>query len=153
MLLATTSLTAGAADSLLTADQLPSLIECKKSFREYSAAMYALPSSDAELKRAGWKKLPSKNPMAYEYRLNKPITVFGQKTQHIALTSIGLYAVLDKDFGHWSDRLELEIERNGPASFYATRVLSKKDGVIQMLAATGLGQYPSWNLVGCEYLS
>ncbi len=47
------------------------------------------------LKLLGWSRTESGNPFLEQYKLDKPVKVFGSETMDIAFAGNGLLAVLD----------------------------------------------------------
>jgi hypothetical protein len=71
-------------------------INCHIDARTYNGFAGTLDDSDQYWKKRGWKKLKSENAMMAEYRLPKPVEITtGYKTDHVAITSSGILAVLD----------------------------------------------------------
>lgn len=102
------------------------------------------------------------NPFLSEYRLAKPITVFGHKTNHIAFSSSALLAVLsDVTPQALADELDVDDGGDFMGKFLAQRVLSEdpfeeKDlnlkGVRRIsLNVSTVSSHPDRVLVGCSY--
>jgi hypothetical protein len=102
------------------------------------------------------------NPFLSEYRLAKPITVFGHTTNHIAFSSSALLAILS---GVTPQKItdELDVDDGGDfmGKFLAQRILSEdpfeeKDlnlkGVRRIaLNVSTVTSHPDRVLVGCSY--
>ena len=72
-------------------------INCHIDARTYNRFALSLGSDeDKGAARRKWRKIKGTNPFMNEYRLPKPIPITGEyATDHIALTSSGIMAVLD----------------------------------------------------------
>lgn len=102
------------------------------------------------------------NPFLSEYRLAKPITVFGHTTNHVAFSSSALLAVLsDVTPQALADELDVDDGGDFMGKFLAQRVLSedpfeekdlKLKGVRRIsLNVSTVTSHPDRVLVGCSY--
>jgi hypothetical protein len=74
---------------------LEDIISCKIDVPRYNGFVFWFYDNKAAHKHYGLTSIKGGgNPFLSEYRLAKPITVFGQTTNHIAFTNSGLLAVL-----------------------------------------------------------
>ena len=81
---------------------LAALVECRASAQDYNALAFSL--SDGErndaMEALGLSDEKSGNPMLAQFRLAKPLTVFGRQTSHLVFNSGGIFAVLDEADPH-----------------------------------------------------
>jgi hypothetical protein len=139
------------------------VIQCRISAPHYMGFVMTM-SSDGEpgsWDKRGWIKMVSPNPMMTQYRLPKPISVFGHETSVIAFTSSAMLAVLDvadpyplaKEYGIES----LPI----PGRFMGEKLMSEGteiDKDINMKISTRVAlnlstvaSHPGKTLMGCSY--
>ncbi len=67
-------------------------INCKIDAPSYNSLAISI---SGDLKKRGWKKIKSANPVMNEYLLSQAITVAGMQTNHIAFSASAVMAVLD----------------------------------------------------------
>jgi hypothetical protein len=73
------------------------VISCKLEALEYTGFMMTV-TNDGEpgsWDKRGWTKLESGNPAFTQYRLPKPLTVFGHSTDTVIFTNLGMMAAID----------------------------------------------------------
>jgi hypothetical protein len=73
------------------------VIACKIGALEFTGFMMTvtLDGEPGAWDKRGWTKLDSGNPAFTQYKLPKPISVFGQSSETIIFTNIGMMAVID----------------------------------------------------------
>jgi len=74
---------------------LAAFVECRADVAGYNAFALRLAFEPELVGRLGWKAVAGENPFLQQYRLNAPISVFGQTAGMVAFTSTGPMAVLE----------------------------------------------------------
>jgi hypothetical protein len=140
---------------------LAALIECRQALADFHYLAPAL-ADPLQAVALGWRPLPQANLFMTEFRLNSPITVFGDSTDHIAFTGDGIIAILDQpDPRPLAKRLELETAIDTPAkAMFGKEVSSVEDrdeatGTVYIKSAvlnvSNVASHPGKTLVGCSY--
>lgn len=108
----------------------------------------------------GLTEVKSPNFMLKQYRLARPIEVFGRTTSLIAFNSSGPLAVLDEADPHpLAKQLKIEPAIDVPAKFMGERVIAEKtetaDGLSTQtritLNVSTVTTHPGKTLAGCSY--
>jgi hypothetical protein len=111
-------------------------------------------------KHFGLTEVKSPNFMLKQYRLARPIEVFGRTTSLIAFNSSGPMAVLDEADPHpLAQQLKIEPAIDVPAKFMGERVIAEKtetaDGLTTQtritLNVSTVTTHPGKTLAGCSY--
>lgn len=111
-------------------------------------------------KHFGLTEVKSPNFMLKQYRLARPIEVFGRTTSLIAFNSSGPMAVLDEADPHpLAAQLRIEPAIDVPAKFMGERVIAEKtesaDGLTTQtritLNVSTVTTHPGKTLAGCSY--
>lgn len=140
---------------------LAALIECRQALADFHYLAPAL-ADPLQAVALGWRPLPQANLFMTEFRLNSPITVFGDSTDHIAFTGDSIIAILDlPDPRPLAKRLELETAIDTPAkAMFGKEVSSIEDrddatGTVYIkstvLNVSNVASHPGKALVGCSY--
>jgi hypothetical protein len=140
---------------------LAALIECRQALADFHYLAPAL-ADPLQAVALGWRPLPQANLFMTEFRLNSPITVFGDSTDHIAFTGDSIIAILDlPDPRPLAKRLELETAIDTPAkAMFGKEVSSVEDrddatGTVYIKSAvlnvSNVASHPGKTLVGCSY--
>jgi hypothetical protein len=140
---------------------LAALIECRQVVADFHYLAPAL-ADPLQAVALGWRPLPQANLFMTEFRLNSPITVFGDSTDHIAFTGDSIIAILDlPDPRPLAKRLELETAIDTPAkAMFGKEVSSVEDrddatGTVYIKSAvlnvSNVASHPGKTLVGCSY--
>ncbi|WMJ71502.1 hypothetical protein [Stenotrophomonas sp. 24(2023)] len=140
---------------------LPALIECRQGVADY-AQLDPLLADPLKAVAQGLQPLPQTNAFMREYRTAQPITVFGQRTDHIAVAGASLMAVLDQADPHpLATTLKLETGYDQGGKFMAGRELVSRDvtdpktGEAQVesviLSVSTVTSHPGKTLAGCTY--
>jgi hypothetical protein len=108
----------------------------------------------------GMTEVKSPNFMLKQYRLARPVQVFGRSTSLIAFNSSGPMAVLDETDPHaLAKALKIEPVIDVPAKFMGERVIAEKtetaDGLTTQtritLNVSTVTTHPGKTLAGCSY--
>ena len=140
---------------------LAALIECRQALADFHYLAPAL-ADPLQAVALGWRPLPQANLFMTEFRLNSPITVFGDSTDHIAFTGDSIIAILDlPDPRPLAKRLDLETAIDTPAkAMFGKEVSSVEDrdaatGTVYIKSAvlnvSNVASHPGKTLVGCSY--
>ncbi len=140
---------------------LPALIECRQSVSEF-AALAPIANDPLKAVALGWRPLPQGNLFMAEYRLLDPITVFGHRSDHIAMAGATIVAILDlPDPRVLATQLELETGYDAEDKFMAGRELVSRDvidaktgeALIEsvILGVSNVKSHPGKTLAGCTY--
>ena len=140
---------------------LAALIECRQALADFHYLAPAL-ADPLQAVALGWRPLPQANLFMTEFKLNSPITVFGDSTDHIAFTGDSIIALLDlPDPRPLAKRLELETGIDTPAkAMFGKEVSSVEDrdaatGTVYIKSAvlnvSNVASHPGKTLVGCSY--
>lgn len=142
---------------------LARLIACEAyDVPTYNTVAFWLAGTDgADARRHfGLTEVKSPNFMLKQYRLAKPIQVFGRSTSLIAFNSSGPMAVLDEADPHpLAKELKIEPAIDVPAKFMGERVIAEKtetaDGLTTQtritLNVSTVTTHPGKTLAGCSY--
>ena len=157
-LLATTA--AARADAAPHAPDLPALIECRASHADF-VALAPLLEGPLKAVAAGWQPLPRANMFMSEYRLIRPLRVFGHDSDHIAFTGNGIVAVLDlPDPRPLAKQLQLETALDTPEKAMFGKEVRSADAVradgkaiidSAVISVSNVGSHPGKTLAGCSY--
>ncbi|MFI8717863.1 hypothetical protein ACIGHF_08270 [Stenotrophomonas sp. NPDC077464] len=158
-LLALTSapLAAGTAPQL----DLAALIECRQRVADYDAVAPVV-ADPLKAVANGMQPLPQNNPFMSEYRLARPLTVFGQATEYVAVSGASIMAILDvADPRPMAKALALEDGVDSPEKFMAGREVVSRDvtdprtgePMIEsiILSLSTVKTHPGKTLAGCTY--
>lgn len=140
---------------------LAALIECRQTLADFHYLAPAL-ADPLQAVALGWRPLPQANLFMTEFVLNKPVSVFGHSTDHIAFTGDSIIALLDlPDPRPLAKQLELETAIDTPAkAMFGKEVSSVEDrdqatGMVYIksavLAVSNVSSHPGKTLVGCSY--
>ena len=140
---------------------LAALIECRGDLGQLGALA---PTLEDPLKAValGLQPLPQANMFMSEYRLARPIRVFGHDTDHIAFSGSGVVAVLDlPDPRPLAKQLALETAVDTPdKAMFGKEVRSEeaRDPVTgkvlidsAVLNVSNVSSHPGKTLAGCSY--
>ncbi len=140
---------------------LPALIQCQQGVSDF-AALAPIVADPLKAVALGWQPLPQGNLFMNEYRLNTPITVFGQRSDHIAMAGATIVALLDlPDPRGLARELELEAAVDTPEKAMFGRELVSRDVVDPatgealiesvILSVSNVKSHPGKTLAGCTY--
>lgn len=150
-----------AAPSFATSLDLPALIECRQDVADH-AALAPLLADPLKAVAHGLQPLPQGNQFMNEYRLAQPISVFGDRTERVAVAGASIMAILDQaDPRPLAKRLALETGYDQDGKFMAGRELVSRDvtdpksGEAQIesiiLSVSTVASHPGKTLAGCTY--
>jgi hypothetical protein len=140
---------------------LAALIECRQTVADFHYLAPAL-ADPLQAVALGWRPLPQANLFMTEFVLNKPVSVFGHSTDHIAFTGDSIIALLDlPDPRPLAKQLELETAIDTPAkAMFGKEVSSIEErdqatGTVYIKSAvlnvSNVASHPGKTLVGCSY--
>lgn len=140
---------------------LAALIECRGELEQFHALAPAL-GDPLQAVALGWQPLPQANLFMTEFRLTKPIKVFGHDSDHIAFTGDGIIALLElPDPRPLARQLELETAIDTPAkAMFGKELVSQElqdpatgTTLIRsvVLNVSNVSSHPGKTLVGCNY--
>lgn len=140
---------------------LPALIQCQQGVSDF-AALAPIAADPLKAVALGWQPLPQSNLFMNEYRLNTPITVFGQRSDHIAMAGATIVALLDlPDPRDLAKALDLEAAVDTPEKAMFGRELVSRDVVDPatgealiesvILSVSNVKSHPGKTLAGCTY--
>ena len=140
---------------------IPALVECRQGIAEH-AALTAATADPLRAVALGLQPLPQQNQFMTEFRLANPTTVFGQKTDHIALAGASVMAVLDlADPRSLATGLKLETAYDADGKFMAGREVVSRDTtdpktgepMIEsiIVSVSTVRSHPGQTLAGCSY--
>ncbi len=140
---------------------IAALIQCRQGVAEHAAFSAAL-ADPLRAVSLGLEPLEQHNRFMSEYRLARPITVFGQHSERIALAGASVMAVLDlADPRPLARELALEVGFDEAGKFMAGRELVSRDvtdaatGEAQIesiiLSVSTVSSHPGQTLAGCTY--
>ena len=140
---------------------LAALIECRQQLGDFHYLAPAL-LNPLQAVALGWRPLPQANLFMTEFKLNTPITVFGNATDHIAFTGDSIIAVLDlPDPRPLAKQLELETAIDTPAkAMFGKELVSDEEhdeasGITLIrsvvLNVSNVSSHPGKTLAGCSY--
>lgn len=140
---------------------LAALIECRQGLADYSAVAPVV-ADPLKAVANGLQPLPQTNQFMSEYRLAAPLTVFGQRTEYVAVAGASILAILDlADPRPLARRLALEDGVDNPDKFMAGRELVSRDvtdprtgePMIEsvILSLSTVKTHPGKTLAGCTY--
>lgn len=143
------------------APDLPAVIQCRQGVAEHGALAPRL-ADPLQAVALGLQPLPQANQFMQEFRLARPITVFGQQTDHIAVAGASIMAVLAlPDPRPLARELALEVAYDQGGKFMAGRELVSRDvtdpasGEAQIesviLSVSTVASHPGRTLAGCTY--
>ena len=150
-----------AADGATPTLDLPALIECRQSVADY-AAVAPVVADPLKAVASGLQPLPQTNQFMTEFRLAAALTVFGQRTEYVAVAGASIMAILDlPDPRPLAGSLALETAVDSPDKFMAGRELVSRDvtdprtGEAQIesviLSLSTVKSHPGKTLAGCTY--
>jgi len=150
----------GSGASAATLD-VAALVECRQDVAAH-AALTAAVADPLKAVANGLQPLPRQNQFMDEFRLATPITVFGHRTERVALAGASIMAVLDEpDPRPLASTLELETGYDADGKFMAGRELVSRDmrdpgtGEAQIesiiLSISTVQSHPGKTLAGCTY--
>ena len=140
---------------------LAALIECRQQLGDFHYLAPAL-LNPLQAVALGWRPLPQANLFMTEFKLNTPITVFGNATDHIAFTGDSIIAVLDlADPRPLAKQLQLETAIDTPEkAMFGKELVSEeeRDESLGMtlirsvvLNVSNVSSHPGKTLAGCSY--
>lgn len=140
---------------------LTALIECRKEVSDF-LTLEPIVKDPAQAAALGWKPLAQVNMFMREFKLAKPITVFGHATDQIAFYSDNIMAIVDvPDPRPLARQLQLETGIDTPEKAIfgkevrSTENFDEKTGatLIQsiILNVSNVESHPGKTLVGCTY--
>lgn len=151
--------TAYAEDAPRSVD-LPALIECRASHADF-VALAPLLEDPLKAIAAGWQPLPQANMFMSEFRLLRPVRVFGREADRIAFTGTGVVAVFDlADPRPLAKELGLDTAYDTPEKFMSGKEVrsddvARADGrkIIDsaVVSVSNVGSHPGKTLAGCSY--
>jgi hypothetical protein len=142
---------------------LEDVISCKIDVPSYNGFAFWFHDNKDAHKQYGLTPIKGgANPFLSEYRLAKPITVFGQTTNHIAFTNSGLLAVLSGvTAAQMADQLDVRDGGDFMGKYLAERVVSADridDDEIDLhgvkritINVSTVSTHPDRVFVGCGY--
>jgi hypothetical protein len=142
---------------------LAKLIECQTyDVPRYNGFAFWLVGEDGSTAHArlGLAEVESANFLLKEYRLDKPITVFGRTTSRVAFNSSGPLAILDEADPHpLAKQLEIVPAIDTPDKFLGERVVAESTekvgessfGTRITLNVSTVTTHPGKVLAGCSY--
>ena len=140
---------------------LAALIECRQGVADY-AAVAPVVADPLKAVANGLQPLPQGNQFMTEFRLATPLTVFGQRTEYVAVAGASIMAILDlADPRPLAKTLALEDGVDNPDKFMAGRELVSRDmadpatgePMIEsvILSLSTVKSHPGRTLAGCTY--
>ncbi|WP_141058750.1 hypothetical protein [Stenotrophomonas rhizophila] len=140
---------------------LAALIECRQRVADY-AAVAPVVADPLKAVANGLQPLPQGNPFMTEFRLATPLTVFGQRTEYVAVAGASIMAILDlADPRPLAKTLALEDGVDNADKFMAGRELVSRDvadpatgePMIEsvILSLSTVKTHPGKTLAGCTY--
>ena len=139
---------------------LPALIECRASHADF-VALGPLLEDPLKAVAAGWQPLPQANLFMSEFRLLRPVRVFGRDADRIAFTGTGIVAVLDlADPRPLAKELDLDTAYDAPEKFMAGKEVRSDDATradgkaiidSAVISVSNVGSHPGKTLAGCSY--
>ncbi len=140
---------------------LPALIECRQGLADYNA-LAPVVADPLKAVANGLQPLPQTNAFMSEFRLATPLTVFGQRTEYLAIAGASIMAILDlPDPRPLARTLALEDGVDTPEKFMAGRELVSRDvtdpvtgePMIEsvILSLSTVKTHPGKTLAGCTY--
>ena len=140
---------------------LAALIECRQGVADY-AAVAPVVADPLKAVANGLQPLPQGNQFMTEFRLATPLTVFGQRTEYVAVAGASIMAILDlADPRPLAKTLALEDGVDNPDKFMAGRELVSRDmadpatgePMIEsvILSLSTVKTHPGRTLAGCTY--
>ena len=139
---------------------LPALIECHASHADF-VALGPLLEDPLKAVAAGWQPLPQANMFMSEFRLLRPVRVFGRDADRIASTGTGVVAVLDlADPRPLAKELGLDTAYDTPEKFMAGKEVRSDDATradgkaiidSAVISVSNVGSHPGKTLAGCSY--
>ncbi|MCF7750818.1 hypothetical protein KQ945_08670 [Bacillus subtilis subsp. subtilis] len=140
---------------------LAALIECRQGLADFNAVAPVV-ADPLKAVANGLQPLPPGNPFMTEFRLATPLTVFGQRTESVAVAGASIMAILDlADPRPLAKTLALEDGVDNPGKFMAGRELVSRDvtdpttgePMIEsvILSLSTVKSHPGKTLAGCTY--
>ena len=140
---------------------LAALIECRQRVADYDAVAPVV-ADPLKAVANGMQPLPQNNQFMSEYRLATPLTVFGQRTEYVAVSGASIMAILDvPDPRPMAKTLALEDGVDNPDKFMAGREVVSRDvtdprtgePMIEsiILSLSTVKTHPGKTLAGCTY--
>ena len=137
------------------------MIECRSSFDDYTSFAMGDFQDEAFKTKLGITKIQQSNNLLEEYKLSKPIEVYGYTTQSIVFNASGVMAVLDESNSQKiAEKLNLKIILNSNGKILATKTISET--APKMIASmkvwkkiskdlSTVPSHPNKTLIGCTY--
>lgn len=128
----------------------------------YSAFAFWLWDDDVRARSVGMNKEESGNFMLSQYRLDRPITVFGRQTSQIVFTSSGPLAVFDEADPHpLAKQLGIDPVIDTPGKYMGEKVVAQSEKRFEdsavvfrtriTLNVSTVTSHPGKTLAGCSY--
>lgn len=149
------------APALAAPLDLAALIECRQRVADYDAVAPVV-ADPLKAVANGLQPLPQNNQFMSEFRLATPLTVFGQRTEFVAVSGASIMAILDvADPRPMAKALALEDGVDNPDKFMAGREVVSRDvtdprtgePMIEsiILSLSTVKTHPGKTLAGCTY--
>ncbi|MGH8036637.1 MAG: hypothetical protein ACREPD_02735 [Stenotrophomonas sp.] len=140
---------------------ITALIECRQRVADYDAVAPVV-ADPLKAVANGLQPLPQSNQFMSEFRLAAPVTVFGQRTEYVAVSGASIMAILDlADPRPLAKALALEDGVDNPDKFMAGREVVSRDvtdprtgePMIEsiVLGLSTVKSHPGKTLAGCTY--
>jgi hypothetical protein len=140
---------------------LAALIECRQRVADYDAVAPVV-ADPLKAVANGLQPLEQTNQFMTEFRLVAPLTVFGQRTEYVAVAGASILAILDvADPRPLAKALALEDGVDNPDKFMAGREVVSRDvtdpktgePMIEsiILSLSTVKSHPGKTLAGCTY--
>ncbi|WP_421570114.1 hypothetical protein [Stenotrophomonas sp. PD6] len=140
---------------------IAALIECRQRVADYDAVAPVV-ADPLKAVANGLQPLPQSNQFMSEFRLAAPVTVFGQRTEYVAVSGASIMAILDlADPRPLAKALALEARVDNPDKFMAGREVVSRDvtdprtgePMIEsiVLGLSTVKSHPGKSLAGCTY--
>lgn len=135
------------------------MIECRSDMAGYQAFVE---ETAAEVPLAGWTKVKGSNPFLTEYRLDRPVTVFGRATSRVAFAGSGVLALFENvDVKEIAGRLGVANDFGGRSKFLGEKILqstveedkalSSRFTTVVALTVSTVDTHPGVVFAGCSY--
>ena len=140
---------------------LSGLIECRADVKAYNRFAFWLTGEENDaVRKLGWTEMDSGNPLLGQFKLPKPVSVFGYETDSVVFTSSGPMAVLDNVSPQGlADKLGISPMTASPDKFLGEKAIVEESGEEAgitlktriALNVSTVGSHPGKTLAGCSY--